>query len=109
MSNFKTIFIKKLSLKKWNMFERDVRSCLKYSCKDYKKTISIDEKNKMVVPSHLDDDYSQAFGIVQGVAYYALGYKGLGADNVEGTPKKWFNDMVEAVGKDAYLTNKKTA
>ena len=53
-------------------------------------------------PSINDADYCHAFGIVQGICYYALGYKWLGADNEEGSPKNWIRTIESEVGKEAY-------
>jgi hypothetical protein len=114
MPDFKSIFIKKLSQKKWDEFEKTVRSLMKDSVAPYKTNRNIIEikhiNHNIIRPFINDSDYCHAFGIVQGICYYALGYKCLGADNEEGSPKKWLSDIETEYGQAAYieyLKNKK--
>ena len=104
--DFKTVFIKKLSQKKWNDFERTIRMFMKDSVSDYQKDRNViewgDGTNNTIRPSVNNADYCQAFGMVQGVCYYCLGYNFLGCDNEEGSPKKWIRDLEAEYGKIAY-------
>jgi hypothetical protein len=104
--DFKATFIRKLSQKKWNEFEKTVRSLMKDSVEDWKTNRNVIELNdceyNTIRPSINDSDYCHAFGIVQGICYYCLGYTWLGADNEEGSPKKWIRDMETEFGKLAY-------
>ena len=107
--DFKATFIKRLSQKKWDDFEKAMRTLLKDAVAEYKgdKRQIIDNAylygGKPVILPHVNDsDYCNAFGILQGVAYYGLGYKCLGADNVEGTPKNWIRELEREIGAVAY-------
>ena len=106
--DFKTVFIKKLSQKKWDNFEKTIRMLMKDSVADYKSNRNVikwgDGPNNFntIRPSVNDSDYCQAFGMVQGVCYYCLGYDFLGYDNEEGSPKKWIRDLEKEYGDLAY-------
>ena len=107
MTDFKTVFIKKLSQKKWDMFEKTIRSLMKDAVADYKGDMrcilhTFREAPGTIRPNVNDADYSQAFGMLQGIAYYALGYKWLGGDNEEGTPKQWIRTIEAEIGEKAY-------
>jgi hypothetical protein len=111
MPDFKSVFIKKLSQKKWDAFEKTVRSLIKDSVAHYKTNRNIIECKDInlntIRPSINDPDYCHAFGIVQGICYYALGYKYMGYDNEDGSPKKWFRDLETEYGDAAYVEYKK--
>lgn len=117
MTDFKTLFIKRLSQKKWDEFEKVVRKMMTDAVSEYKGSRRcildmIPGCTATIRPNVNDSDYCQAFGIVQGVAYYALGYKWMGADNEAGTPKNWIRTIEEEVGAEAYeiyLKNKARA
>ena len=94
MNDFKATFIKRLSQKKWDDFEKAMRTLLKDAVAEYKgdKRQIMDNAylygTPVILPHVNDSDYCNAFGILQGVAYYGLGYKCLGAAAYEYHVKK---------------------
>ncbi len=111
---FKDRFLKKFSQKKWDDFERNITHLINDSVnpefainQTYTTIIKReDDKESCVAINGNNPDYSQAIGIVQGVCYYGLGMKSLGADNITGTPKNWLTTLCYETGKSEYRRRK---
>lgn len=111
---FQDRFLKKFSQKKWDDFEKVVTKLIRDAVNP---NFCINEKANSVIVCQGDEesfvsiggnnpDYSQAIGIVQGVCYYGLGMRSLGADNINGTPKNWLSTMCREFGKAEYRRRK---
>ena len=76
------------------MFNKDNTSIIE--CEAYSK----------VSYSANSPDYAQVIGAMQGVCYYALGYKSLGACNIETTPRYWLTNIEHNLGVEEYNMRK---
>lgn len=111
---FKDRFLKKFSQKKWDDFEKCITSLIRDGVNpsfdnNAKHTTIIqreDDKESYVALNGNNPEYSQAIGIMQGVCYYGLGMKCLGADNITGTPKNWLTTLCYETGKSEYRRRK---
>lgn len=113
--DFKTQFIKKFSKSRWERFDAAIRLMISHAVKAPDRQIleyTGDMVSNSTIRPHLNNaDYCQAFGMVQGVAYYALNHDTLGACNIVGTPRHYIDSIEKEYGDAEYaaLTNKKTA
>jgi hypothetical protein len=107
---FKDIFLKRFSQKKWDDFENLViklcKDCLSYKFnKDKTSVYECEEYNKVMYNANCPD-YAQIIGVMQGVCYYGLGYKDLGAINIETTPRYWLEQIEHHLGIEEYKDRK---
>lgn len=107
---FKDVFLKKFSQRKWDDFEnlivKLIQDSLSYTfSKDSTSVYECEEYNK-IMGSANNPEYSQAIGAMQGVCYYGLGYKDLGACNIETTPRYWLDNIIHNIGIEEYKDRK---
>ncbi len=108
--SFKDLFIKRFSQKKWDDFENLIiklyRDCLSHKFNAaHTHIFECDAYNKVCYDAN-SPDYAQIIGIMQGVCYYGLGYKDLGACNIETTPRYWLQNIEHHLGIEEYNDRK---
>ncbi len=108
--SFKDLFLKRFSQKKWDDFENLIiklyRDAVSHKFNAAHTHIFECEAYNKVTCSANSPDYAQIIGVMQGVCYYGLGYKDLGACNIETTPAYWRDQIEHNVGIEEYKDRK---
>lgn len=111
---FQDRFVKRFSQKKWDDLEKSITGLVRdalnpdYKTNDSANTVIVctDDEESFVSIGGNNVDWTQALGILQGVCYYGLSMRSLGADNIKGTPKNWLSEMCRNMGKIEYKRRK---
>lgn len=110
VESFKDNFIRHFSQKKWDDFEdlviKLVKDSLSYTFSKEKTSVFECEAYNKVTCHASNPEYAQVIGVMQGVCYYGLGYKDLGAINIETTPRYWLEQIEHHLGIEEYKMRK---